>query len=312
MWDQAQIDAIQAFYLEYNQERYEHVYEQPNYETNKRVVNVADKLLLTADGSTEMVQPYQEAFTEKGTVSSPARKLDVEMYKIDMKVAPRQYAKNNYLAHLRQLRTNDPAYFVPYEQWVIDSMFKQMDHDIAMNLMWTGEKAAVVAGTAGASADVADGFLKIIADEVTATNITPITTAAMTNANAVTVIEAFVDGVLATPGMANRQFYLHVSQATKLKYQRSYRANFGANTHANEFGIVRVEGYENVQLVAEAGMTDEGIVMASMGNLYVGMDGPPSLKIEEHLRSLYFMLDGSIGFQFADTAELFVNQHATV
>lgn len=312
MWDQAQINAIQAFYLEYGQERYVQVYEQPNYNTDKTTVFVADKYIMPAEDTTEMLQPYQKAWTPKGQVSELGRPLTTDLYKIDLEEDPRKYAKDNYLIHLRQQRTNDPYYFVPYEQWVVDGILRRWAHDIAVSLMWTGSKAAVTPGTAGDAADVTDGYLATVDDLVTATTITPIATAAMTNANAVTVIEGFVDGILDTPAKAAATWYIHTSQATILKYQRSYRANFGANTHAAMFGIQKVEGYDNVYLVPEAGMPTDALVMAKQGNLHVGDGGAPSFIIEKHKRMYYILVDGRIGFNFADVRELYVNQLATL
>lgn len=312
MWDQAQIDAIQSYYLDHDEKVYQQVYENPNYDRGKTTLYVEDKVILQAENTTEMLQPYQEEFTEKGQVQRLGRNLTTELYKIDLKESPRKYAKNNYFAHLRRMQTNDPYYFIPYEGWVVEGILNRWSHDLATSVMWTGQKAAVTAGTAGAAADVVNGYLKIIADLVTATTITPITTAAMTNTNTVDVIEAFVDSILTTPGAANATWYIHTAKSTITKYQRSYRAQHGQNIHAANFGIQQVEGYDNVFLVPEAGMPADALVMAKEGNLHVGDGGPPSFIVEKHLRQYYILVDGRIGFEFADVRELYVNQLATV
>lgn len=307
-WTQAQVDAIQAYYVDHAPEIFSSCYEDPLFEQNKTVTNLTDHKMLFSSSSTEMLQSYQIAWTPKGSVNMGARELVGRRVKIDLEEAFQDLSKEKYFSHLRRKQTNDPYYNVPYYEWILQGLLNQYRHDIAMNVMWTGTHSAPTPGVANNAVDTADGYGKIINDEITATTITPIATGTMTTSDACTKIEQFLDAIMLLPSANTKRWGLHVSQQTLMKYKRSYRTLHGETTHAKDmFGRPVVEGYENVSFIVEAGIPDNALVLSREGNLYVGVDGPPSLIIEREKRMTYFLWDFFLGFNFSSTNDIFVN-----
>ena len=306
MFSQATIDAIQAYYLDHSERIYEEVYLNDEVPDGILRENVKDQRILRAGSSTEMLQPYQDDFTPKGQAVMSGRKIVTDLVKIDVKDVPRKYHARNYFAHLKK-SGNDP-YDYPYAAFVLDKVMKRYYHDIAKAVRWAGVRAAVVAGTPGATADSSDGFLKQLDDSINVdASIVPITTGTFSNTDTVTKIETFVDAALSEVELAEEEWVMWCHQSLANKYIRSYQAEHGTKLKVNEWGHLGVEG-KNVRLVPQSGIGANQIIMARPGNFQELSDGAPSMIIERHERAYKIMVDGAIGFQYATTAEIFVNE----
>ncbi|MEM6765663.1 MAG: hypothetical protein AAF655_12080 [Bacteroidota bacterium] len=306
MIDQSTIDAIQAYSLDESPRIYEESYLGSEVPDGIIRENVKDQRMLKAGGSTEMLQPFQEDFTPKGQAVLSARKLETDLVKIDLKDVPRKYHARNYHAYMKSSGNN--PYDFPYAAYVVNKVIQRFYHDIAKKVRWAGVKAAVVAGVAGAAADSSDGFLKKMDDSINVDgDISPIITGTFSNTDAVLKLEAFVDAALSSVELAEEEWNLYCSQILVNKYIRSYQSEHGTKLHVNKWGHLGIEG-KNAKLVPQEGIGEDQIVMAKPGNLAELSDGPPSLLVERHERAWKILVDGVVGFQYAQPSEIFVNE----
>ncbi|WP_353183562.1 hypothetical protein [Parapedobacter lycopersici] len=248
------------------------------------------------------VKGYEETFEpDAGDLEYIPRKITVELLKRDVRVNVLKY-RNTWMAEVMR-RGVDPKDF-PFAQFVLEAIAKSIAAEINDNAYYA------VAGARTSFATSVDGLAKIIADEITATNITPIATGAITNTNAVAQIEKVLAEV-ASPYIKNG-LNVDVSYNVFRKYQEDYRERYGKYIQRNENGNFTVDSYgPNVELVPATWMgTSQRIIATPFENLILGTDSlsdserlMPESEFEIiKLRALFAM-----GFQIRDLEAIWVN-----
>ncbi|RYZ56728.1 MAG: hypothetical protein EOO14_11930 [Chitinophagaceae bacterium] len=207
---------------------------------------------LTADGSP---RPYRITEDYNG-VTWADRILTVYQAKYDMQLDPEDL-RNKYLATL-------PG--APFEQFSVQQGAKQFLDAITRSSLGAGVRNA--SGTA--AADLWDGFLTIIAAEITATNVTPVATGAITSANAVTKVEQLSDAC--DQVMHQQGFNIYCSYDIVNKYRIHYRSLNGYGFNKSESGGYQLDGV-NARLVPQAWMgTSQRLIATLPNNLVFGTD----------------------------------------
>lgn len=152
--------------------------------------------LITATG--EVLQPYQGAFTKKGSITDSEVAYKIRPIKIDLEWTEIQLLKwhsawrvNWFEAGRDPLEWSYPRYI--YDRVLMPKMLEELN-----TLAWSGEYAAPTAGTAGASINSVDGYAKVLADLITAGtvpagNVIGIT--APTTTNIREMVEQFLSGI---------------------------------------------------------------------------------------------------------------------
>lgn len=307
--DTAGIAALQAFYLDNSETLYEQVYDAPMRAQDFNVItDVKDQRLLMSVDSTEVLQGWQEAFTEKGSVVMTARKIVMRGVKVNMKVTPRAYHFGNYLAYLKA-SNNDP-YSLPFEQYFWLTIMRQAYRDHNEKVLWAGNYVAPTANTPTTAAASADGFDTILDDEVTATNFTNTVTGAIVATTAYAQVTTFLESHIDTQAKAAEPYNCYCSLALLRKLQADKRTKFGAVVYEpNPFNMVTglIDTCPNVTFIPQAGLAGDTMILTRSQNLAVGFDGTPNFELERHLGSLYVMMNWSFGHQIINLDDIIRN-----
>jgi hypothetical protein len=110
-------------------------------------------------------------------------------------------------------------------------LIPQVKQDLELNEIWAGVFAAPTPGTAGNAGTAMNGFRKFIADQITASRITPFVTGALDADAAAFVdqVEAFVDSISKKYWSAPMD--LCMNETNQRKFMRGYRAKYGQNAN---------------------------------------------------------------------------------
>lgn len=248
------------------------------------------------------IKGYEEDFEpDAGDLEYIPRKITVELLKRDIRVNVLKY-RNTWMAEVMR-RGVQPKDF-PFAQFVLETVAKAIAAEINDNAYYA------VAGTRTSFATTVDGLAKIIADEITAGNITPVATGAITNTNAVAQLEKVLAEV--APVYIKNGLQVDISYNVWRKYQEDYRERYGKYTQRNEDGNFIVDSYgPNVILKPATWMgTSQRIIATPYENLILGTDSlgdterlMPESRFEIiDLRALFAM-----GFQIRDLDAIWVN-----
>jgi hypothetical protein len=120
----------------------------------------------------EVLQPYQDAYTPKGSVEFKPVSITLQQVKIDQQFNPNKLVYS-WLGFLTSNKTDRTTW--PFTRWMIEVyLLNRAFEDIEKKVIYTGEKGAVVAGTPGLAIETMDGIAKQIADGIVAGSISPI------------------------------------------------------------------------------------------------------------------------------------------
>lgn len=244
----------------------------------------------TANG----IQPYRKQDDFNGMVVTD-RVLTAYQAKYDQELDPEDF-RNEYLAELPEM---------PFENFAVEQAGKQFLDELYTDTLWLGVRD----GNGTDAVDICDGWGTIIAAEITATNLTPIATNAISASNAVTEIEKVTNGV--TAKMKQKGFNVYVSYTVFQHYRTHYRATYGFTFNPNQEGYYMIDGTK-AKLIPCAFMGTSGRVVATYpGNLVFGTDiGRLSMHPTRHLNLLQNRILFPAGCQIRDLDVLFVNDQA--
>lgn len=239
------------------------------------------------------IRPYRSNDDSTGNETKYTdRVLTVYQSKKDVKIDPENY-RNTYLADHGKSE---------FYQYILNQETTEYLASIDTNVMGRGVRN----GSGSAAADVADGFLTIIDALITATTITPVTTGAITSANAVTKIELVTD---AAPAWLKKQGgTVYVSYTVFAYYRIHYRATYGFSFNPDLAGKYKIDG-TNFTLEPASWMgTELTVLLTADKNLCVGTDAN---GVEVHPTKQYNLIETRfmmpIGFQIADLDAIVVN-----
>lgn len=204
--------------------------------------------------------------------------------------------RNTYLAELPE---------APFSDWAVQQAAKQYLDAIVTNTLWLG-----VRNSSGSTAvGICNGWGTIIAAEITATNLTPVTTATLTSSNTIAAVQSVVANL---PIWAKKKGgKVLVSFSTFELYAANYATLFGFQFMPNQFNKYRVNN-TNFELVACDFMGTSSRIVATMdSNLVYGTDAEAiSIYSTPHLNLLQNRMMKTAGCQIKDLAALSVNNLA--
>jgi len=258
--------------------------------------DVTDELPLPNLSLTDLIKPAN-ATTFAPTANAlafGARILKVRGIKVDLQLIP-QVLEKTWLGKMK--KATDP-WDMPFEAFIMKYINSKITENLRLKAIYSGSYNA--AGTTPGT--TMDGFLELIADEITATNITPIVTGAITAANVVDKLELTYDGL--------GEAYKGVPTIMKVNptifdwYNRKYRVDFGTNQDYKGMSSKRrtLDG-TMCELVREPGLGASQRVIASVKeNFIYGVDSASgySLDVQKFDRTLKILIDFKAGVQFAE------------
>lgn len=227
-----------------------------------------------------------------GKIQIVPRTLTTKLVKMDLTIYPQNFSKS-YLGQYR--RKGAAPDELPFEGYILDKMTKKANSEFEYT-GWSGEAIATPPdGTLLQS--MVDGYQHIIADEVTASNITPVVTGAITNANAIEKARDVYNSL--GPAYKMQEIYCFVSPDHMEKLQINYTDTIGKYTETGA-GTFKFD-LGNVKFVASAGITGDFMLMTPRWNLHYGyaLEGSNLFRFEKEKRGINMMSDLWLGFQFA-------------
>jgi hypothetical protein len=257
-----------------------------------------DEVILPNLGIDDLVKPANDT-TFSGSSSSlnfGARTLKVRKWKVDLLLVPGALEKS-WLGAYKQKGSD--AYDMPFEQYIMNYIGKKVQENIRMKALYAG----VYNSGGTAPADIMDGLLTLIAAEITATNITPVATGAVSLATIIDDAEATYDALGEAYKAVETQMLL--SPTLFDWYVRKYRSTYGVNMDYTgmAMGKVRLDG-TLCTIVREPGFgSSQRIVVTPKSNIVYGVDligEENNIKSQEFERSIKLMIDAKSGIQLKE------------
>jgi hypothetical protein len=256
----------------------------------------------------EILQPYQDGYTPKGSSVFLPVTIDMKQVKVDQQFNPNKLV-NTWLGFLTNNKTDRKTW--PFVRWFIEVyLLNKLFEDLEKEAVYKGVYAAPVVGTPGAANTVIDGIKKIINDAITATTITPINTGAP-SADPVTwceQVEAFIKGI---PELywdknimfnMNRTLRIRFIEGKKKKYNMYYAQESDLETIAN-FPNFKVKGRASMNGSSKIwGTPLENAVFAAKG-----FENANAFELESVDRSVKIWTDFHIGMGFLLKDLVFTN-----
>lgn len=240
------------------------------------------------------------------------RHLDVVAIKRDLSFVPQEF-EATYLGFMRRQGQN-PGMDLPFEGFILNDIMATHGEELE-TAFWAGIQAgSVVPGTTPMN-QTFDGFLELIKDAITATDLPAaqvITTpgGAIATTNIVALLETMWNGLGA--GYKEGAVDIFMSWANFQKYQQGYRTDYGKYVSTNKDATVTLDFSQNARLIPMPGMgTSDRIVMTPGKNLKIGYDaiGDQMFEFEKNKRVMDFWMDFKVGVQIAqlDDKAIIVN-----
>lgn len=307
--NKASVEAIQDYYMENSGEFMERTFNDALEPQGFQVRNnVKDTVLLLDSDAKPGLQSYQAGHHHKGQVVFNGRQLQMRMVKNDQRFETRAFDVENYFSYLNRTG-NDPRQ-LPYEAYILDLMMRAMYEAFKLQVMWKGRHLGPIAGAPNEPEDTADGFTKIITDEVLSGAIAPYVTGLMdTNANTYDGMLDFIEASLDNTAKEGRPHNIYTSLQNVRKFRKGYRDQHGQDTDViNTYGMTTVPDFPNVTLVPQDGLTGSGLCMMRPDQGVVAFDGAPFTEFRYESRMLYVEVDWKYGLDIRSTQELYVNE----
>ncbi|SDK35333.1 hypothetical protein SAMN05421823_102534 [Catalinimonas alkaloidigena] len=207
----------------------------------------------------KLLQPFQKAWTPRGeaqfvpiAIEQFKMKADLEEYPDDLEATWLGFLADNSLDRKTW----------PFVRWFVESLvIPQIKEDEELDLIYNGVYAAPTPGTAGAVGTSMDGLGKIIADQITAGRITPITLGAIDADDKLFVkqVEDFVDQINSL--YRNAPMTLGLSETLERRYLRGYRELYGKDT--DYAGAKRKVDFTNITMQGLPSMAGKSRIWCS-------------------------------------------------
>jgi hypothetical protein len=264
---------------------------------------IKDEVPLVNLTSTTLVQPgNSKTFNPKAdAMSFVPRMLKVRGWKVDLQIDPSELWRT-YLASMQQLKKGSDPLQLLFEDVILDEITKRISNDLRMRAIFKG----VYNATGTAAGDIFNGFLKLIADEITATNITPLVTGAITSANAHAKVVALYDDLgeeykaMENVVIVNPSIFDWVARTENPLFNSGILST-PEGLKAGAFAeAIPIRG-TNALCVKEPGLgTSQRMICTQKGNLVYGVDlisDESTIRVQQNHRLLDLMVDGKGGVQ---------------
>ena len=181
------------------------------------VTGVQDEYVMTEIEVTEMMQPYQAAWTPKGSVDFYPNVIKNRGIKVDFPFTPKKM-EATWLGYLKTNGSSPEEY--PFVAYIYDRILEKLARDINKTV-WQGVYAAPTPGTAGSAVSSFDGMIEVVKDARTAGTAATVATGAITAANVVDKAELMFDSV--SEEFRNNSTVLVMSHTHLMYYLRKRR-----------------------------------------------------------------------------------------
>jgi len=268
---------------------------------------VEDELPLPRLEVGDLVQPGRTGTWNptNNALGFKARIAKARSMKVDLVLTPSDLYKT-WLGALRKPGTKVTD--LPFEKFIFDHIISKARENVYLNAIYKGTYDAA-GGTPGATMD---GWLKLIADEITANNLSPIATGAITATNVEDKLLAVYDGL--HEAVKNTPTQMKVNAQIFDWYIRNQRKVYGG---AGDYtGVETTLFGANCELIREPGLgTSQRVICTPKANMVYVLDSLRSsnnITTEVEKRDINLMMDFNGGVQFKEVNDkvLAVNDQA--
>lgn len=256
----------------------------------------------------EVLQPYQDTFTEKGSVEFKPVKIDLQQVKIDQSFNPNSLVYS-WLGFLTSSKTDRTTW--PFVRWFIEIyLMNQVMEDMEKKVIFYGDKVAVTPGTPGLAIEVMDGVKELLKAKIAAGDTTAIGVGAppADAADFVTYMETLAKSIDEIYWTKNIVFNMSRSNALLFKegMQKKYNINYAqvAELQAiRNFENFRVAGRDSMRASNNVwGTPQENAVFATKG-----FGNANAFEVEKVDRKVKIYTDFHIGLDFLMGDLIFTN-----
>lgn len=260
-------------------------------------VGIKGKLVLTELVLGTLARRWSTDFNPvAGQVDFVPRELDVEAAKVELQFYPQQY-ESSYLGEMR--RTGQNPDDLPFEAYTFGKIVQKIAQEIEISL-WKAVKSGAPSANDPLN-DVFDGYLEIIADEVTATNLTPVAVSggAWTTVNIITTLESMYSNLDAA--YKENEVDIFLSYELMELYNRAYRDTHGNYAMRDHDGRMKLD-FGPAYFRPTPGLTgSDRVLITPAANLHYAYDAAEEHSVfnfEQDKRAMDFWADFKIGVEF--------------
>jgi hypothetical protein len=226
-----------------------------------------------------------------------ARIAKVRDWKIDLTIVPTKLEKT-WLGQYYDKGSR--AFQMPFEQFVFEHIVQKAQESIRLKALYKG----VYNGAGTTTVAIFDGLNKIVADAITATEIVPVVTGAITSSNVVEKLEAVYDGL----GEAYKSEETQMSVAPNIFdwYVRRYRDLYHSAPIYKGVAqdMVKLDG-TNCWVMREPGLAGSQRVICTTkeNKVYVcdSIDDVSNIEVQRDKRVINVLIDAKSGVQLKQT-----------
>jgi hypothetical protein len=247
----------------------------------------------------EVLQPYQDTYTPKGSVEYKPITIDLQQVKIDLQFNPNKLIYS-WLGFLTSNNTDRSTW--PFTKWVIEVyLLKRVFEDLEKKVIYTGVKGAIVGGTAGAAIDSMNGIEKIIKDGITAGNYTATALGPVPNdpQDYCTYIEEFVAGI--DELYWDKAIGFNVSRQRHKLYREGRRQKYNLQ-YAQVADLDVIQDFENFSIKGRASMKGKDRIWGTPIENAVfpakGFSNATAFELEKVDRNVKIWTDFHVGLGF--------------
>ena len=255
---------------------------------------------------TEILQRYQDTYTPKGEVVFKPVKVELHQVKVDQQFNPNKLV-NTWLGFLTNNNTDRKTW--PFIRWFIEEyLLQQLWEDMESKVIYTGDEAAIVPGTAGTSVGTMDGIKKIINDNIG--DMTQINTGALAAdpKDFVTQVEEFVKEV--PKKFWREKMTLNLNPDREVMFIEGMQLKYNMN-YAQVSDTMSVRNFNNIKVKGRQSMDgSDKIWMTPIANAVFPVKGfanANGFELESVDRSVKIWTDFWIGVGFLLKDIVFTN-----
>jgi hypothetical protein len=297
-----------AYFRYYSNQVWAQITKGQDFEAYMRAVpNVKSRYITTTSTRTEFLQAFQKGFQAKGGVAMVPYENTIYPIKMDHTQEDLHALHATYLAFLQD-ETKLPTE-IPFVKWLVDTHIIPGITEEIRKMSVIGVYEAPVENVAGASINSANGVFTIVENEITAGNIVPILTGAITPENTVDKVELFHRS-LPTEYRTQPGVIFAASDLVE-DYKFGYRAEFGTNRDF-EGPTVKLWGTQK-ELVGLDALNGSSRLLytptGAKGNLLKMYDKivMPTPQVQLEKRDVHILADMHRGWGFETLQNVFTN-----
>jgi hypothetical protein len=230
----------------------------------------------------EVLQAYQDTFTDSGSLTFTPSKYSLDAVKIDW--------SHNYLTLKRgfngwMTKVNEKPTSSALARYIVELLSKQFVEDVEKKACFLGVRVAPTPGTAGPAANAMDGFKQVINQGIAANTISPIAVGASpTDAEQyVEYIEDFCAGIQHTEWMTDMTVAMNLTNY--LLYREGFRLKYNLHYKDAEETVVRTHPAFKVQGYVAMG-TSNKVFCSPKDKIYKVVNPGEREQLEFHVENV--------------------------